>query len=72
MDAPQAAQVASVELRIQWVPQLGQFRVSWPEIDDVIKLGMLQFAQTLLLEQRMKNGVAGDRPLVVPARGSLG
>ena len=64
---PEVQQPVIFTLVVQWMPQSGQLRVNWPQVDDVAKLGMLEMAKQLLTEMRLKAGVAGSAPLVVPA-----
>lgn len=41
------------QIVIQWSPS-GEIRIGWPQVDDVIKLGMIEFAKSLLIEERAK------------------
>jgi hypothetical protein len=42
-------------LAIKWNPSTGSLAVSFPQIDHVSILGMLEFAKVNLLEMRAKN-----------------
>jgi hypothetical protein len=53
---------------IQWSPMKGQFAVQWPEVDDVIRFGLLQMAASNLSEARIKAGLGATNQLIVPAR----
>lgn len=57
------------QLVIQWSPDTGQVQVQFPNVDDVSRLGMLEVAKGILLEARVKAGVAASEQLVIPARG---
>jgi len=47
-------QVDGLVLTIKWNPQTGQVQVSFPQVDHVSILGMLEFAKVSLLEMRAK------------------
>jgi hypothetical protein len=63
----QPTQASVINIVIQWAPTKGQFGVQWPEVDDVIRLGMLQMALNVLSEARIKNGIGAEQRLIVPA-----
>ena len=60
---PQVQSAASPEFRlvIEWNPMRGQLSVTWPQVDDTIKLGMLEMAKTTLIENRVREGIAPSR-----------
>ena len=64
-EAQQAA-AQSLGIQIVWTPAKGQLQVQWPQVDDTIKLGMLEMAKAVLLEARVR-GPEGQ-PLIVPGR----
>jgi hypothetical protein len=43
-----------LNLVINWNPQTGQVKVSFPQIDHLMVLGMIEFAKVTLLELRAK------------------
>jgi hypothetical protein len=49
-------------LQIKWTPSTGSVAVSFPQVDHVSILGMLEFAKVSLLEMRAKN----EQRVVVP------
>ena len=55
-------------LVIRWIPELAQVQVSWPQLDDVAKLGMLEMAKQVLSENRAESMAvrAGKSGLVIP------
>lgn len=58
-------QVQAFTITIQWIPQLGQFAVKWPEgLDEIAKLGMLETAKLALLQERLQ---PEDKPKIVAA-----
>ena len=62
-------QAHSFDLVIRWVPEVGQIQVSWPELDDVAKLGMLEMAKQVLAEHRSQSVAvkAAQSGLVIPS-----
>lgn len=58
--------VPAIRLTITWSPQTGQIEIGWPNVDDIVKLGMLEMAKTVLVEMRAKAGMAQPSPLVLP------
>lgn len=59
-------------LIIRWVPELGQISVSWPPLDDVMKLGMLEMAKEVLAENRASDASvrAQKAGIVLPPKGA--
>lgn len=57
-----------IQLVIRWVPGVnGKMEVSFPQMDDVVILGMLEKAKEVLTQMRQQQ--AGKGPsLIVPAR----
>ena len=50
-------------LAIKWNPQTGSVSVSFPQIDHVSILGMIEFAKVSLMEMRAKN----DQRIAIPS-----
>ncbi len=63
-----ANSVQTIRITIEWQPANGQINFGWPQVDDVIKLGMLEMAKSVLTEVRTKANAASASPLIVPAR----
>lgn len=64
----QAQQNPVVEFIIQYVPNTGQLSVRCSNVDDIMKLGMLETAKSLILEERIKrSGGVGQGVLAVPS-----
>lgn len=51
------------QIVIQYVPKTGQLGLQSSNVDDVMKLGMLEMAKALVNEARMK---AASSPIAVP------
>jgi len=51
-----------IPLTISWNPSTGSVRVSFPQIDHVSILGMIEFAKVSLMEMRSK----ADRRVEIP------
>jgi hypothetical protein len=64
----EVAQSPTIRLAIEWTPGAGRIEFQWPQVDDVLKLGMLEMAKVVLAEQRQKSGMANGTPLIMPAR----
>lgn len=47
-----------VEVIIQYVPNTGQLALRCSNVDDVMKLGMLETAKSLIIEERVKKAGA--------------
>jgi hypothetical protein len=60
----QAQQNPVVEIIIQYVPNTGQLALRASNVDDVMKLGMLETAKSLIIEERVKK--QGSSVLGVP------
>lgn len=43
-----------INLTITWIPTTGQIKVSFPQIDTIGVLGLLEMAKMVLIEQRTK------------------
>jgi hypothetical protein len=56
-----------VEMMLRWAPQTGEFQMASPQIDDVVKLGMLAMAADLIAENRAKAARGEGPSLIVPA-----
>ncbi len=52
-----------IDIVIRWMPSTGSIQIAWPQVDDVIKLGLIEMAKTSLTEMRLKQA---DSALVVP------
>jgi hypothetical protein len=46
---------AGLNLVINWNPQTGQVKVSFPQVDHLMILGMIEFSKVSLLEMRAKS-----------------
>ena len=57
---------AALRIMIEWRPQVGQLYVEWPQIDDVMKMGMIEMAKSMLSESRIKNSKTSDSGLLLP------
>lgn len=55
-----------IRIVIDWMPTQGRIEIGWPQVDDVIKLGLLEMAKQVLGEQRSKQGMSADKQIVVP------
>jgi hypothetical protein len=55
-----------IRIVIDWMPTQGRIEIGWPQVDDVIKLGLLEMAKQVLAEQRAKQGMAAGNQIVVP------
>jgi hypothetical protein len=55
-----------VRIVIDWMPTQGRIEIGWPQVDDVIKLGLLEMAKQVLGEQRARQGMAAGNNIVVP------
>ena len=53
------AKTAVLELSIRYAPALGQLMFSFPQCDDIIRMGMLEAAKSALIEARIAN--AGNK-----------
>jgi hypothetical protein len=62
-----AAAPVVLELTIQWSPQTGQLGIKWPQVDDVLKMGMLEMAKSVMIEARAQAGMSKPSSLVIPA-----
>lgn len=51
-----------IELHIKFIPQTGQFLVSFPQVDHVTIMGLLEFAKLNLIEMRNK----ADQRITIP------
>lgn len=60
-----AQQNPVVEVIIQYVPNTGQLALRCSNVDDVMKLGMLETAKSLIIEERVKKA-GGQGVLAVP------
>ena len=68
----QAVQVPVLRLLIEYLPQQGQLRVQWPEVDDIAKLGLLEMAKQVLAEARTRAMLGVETPkLVTPTPGAV-
>ena len=56
----------TIDLIIRWMPQTGQIQIAWPNIDDTIKMGMLEMAKASLIEMRTKNAINGGAGMILP------
>lgn len=65
--APQVGQAVVYRLVIEWTPATGQFNLGVPQVDDTIKLGMLEMAKQVIAEMRGKTAKESSG-LIVPAR----
>lgn len=54
-----------IELHIKFIPSTGQFLVSFPQVDHVTIMGLLEFAKLNLIEMRSK----ADKRIQIPDLG---
>ncbi len=67
----QARKNPVVEVIIQYVPNTGQLALRCSNVDDVMKLGMLETAKSLIIEERVKKSGGGQGVLAVPTNVKL-
>jgi hypothetical protein len=60
--------VEAYEVHIRWVPSTGQIQFASTQMDDVLKLGMIEMAKIALAEQRAAAAAGKGPSLIVPGR----
>lgn len=60
--SPDVNTAPGIELHIKFIPSTGQFLVSFPQVDHVTIMGLLEFAKLNLIEMRSK----ADKRIAIP------